>query len=159
MFHNSRLNPCSHPWWIITSVRNSNLGLCFFAFKCCVSQLSVDRFGKNFEGVMTLGQVKSSPNFCAFGPQRAEKRNIWRRKNTILNLNSGLWIWFVMLMKITCCLFHIDVWHLGQSSPMAFYCGRPLLKVQLVHVLRNIEHTLWLRDRSSPPLSYQHLFG
>ena len=48
----------------------------FFPFKCCVSHLSVDRFGKNFEGVMTLGQVKSSPNFCSFGPQRAEKRNI-----------------------------------------------------------------------------------
>ena len=59
-----------------TSVGNSNLGLCFFAFKCCVSQLSVDTFGKTFEGVMTLGQVKSSPNFCSFGPQRGEKRNI-----------------------------------------------------------------------------------
>ena len=30
---------------------------------------------------MTLGQVKSVPNFCLFGPQRAEKGNIWRRKN------------------------------------------------------------------------------
>ena len=74
----------------ITSVRNSNLGLYFFPFKCCVSQLSVDGFGKIFEGVTTLGQVKSSPNFCSFGLQRAEKRNIWRRKNTNLNLNSGL---------------------------------------------------------------------
>ena len=55
----------------IISVRNSNLGLCFSPFKCCVSHLSVDRFGKNFEGVMTLGQVNSSPNFCSFGPQRA----------------------------------------------------------------------------------------
>ena len=27
---------------IISSVRNSNLGLCIFAFKCCVSQLSVN---------------------------------------------------------------------------------------------------------------------
>ena len=60
----------------------------FFPFKCCVSQLSVDRFGKNFEGVMTLGQVNSSPNFYSFGPQRAEKCNIWRRKNTNLNFNS-----------------------------------------------------------------------
>ena len=77
------------------SVRNSNLGLCFFAFKCCVSQLSVDRFCKNFEGVRKLGQVKSSPNFCSFGPQRAEKRNIWRRKNTNLNLNSGLCTWII----------------------------------------------------------------
>ena len=39
---------------------------------------------------MTLGQVKSSPNFCLFGPQRAEKRNIWRQKNTNLNLTAGL---------------------------------------------------------------------
>ena len=28
-------------WLVMSSVRNSNLGLCFFAFKCCVSQLSV----------------------------------------------------------------------------------------------------------------------
>ena len=61
---------------MLSSVRNSDLGLYFFAFKCCVSQLSVDRFGNFFEGVMTLGQVKSSQNFCSFGPQRAEKRNI-----------------------------------------------------------------------------------
>ena len=61
---------------IMTRVRNSNLGLCFFPFKCCVSQLSVDRFGKNFEGVMLLGQAESSPNFSSFGPQRAEKSNI-----------------------------------------------------------------------------------
>ena len=51
-------------------------GFVFFPFKCCVSQLSVDRSGNKFEGVMTLGQVKSSPNFCSFGPQRAEKHNI-----------------------------------------------------------------------------------
>ena len=76
--------PCTR-----TGVRNSNLGLCFFIFKCCVSQLSVARFGQKFEGVMTSGQVKS---FCLFGQQRAEKRNIWRWKNTNLNLNSGLWI-------------------------------------------------------------------
>ena len=76
---------------VTISVRNSNLGLCFFHFECCVSQLSVTRFGNNFEGIMTLGQVKSSPNFCSFGSQRAEKRNIWRRKNTNINLNSGHW--------------------------------------------------------------------
>ena len=35
---------------------------------------SVDRFG-NFGGLMTLGQVKSVPNFCSFGQQRAEERN------------------------------------------------------------------------------------
>ena len=40
------------------------------------SQLSADRFGKNVEGVMTLSQVKSSQNFCSFGPQRVEKRII-----------------------------------------------------------------------------------
>ena len=80
-------------FWMMNIVRNSNLGLYFFPFKCCVSQLSVDRFGKNFEAVMTLGQVKSSLNFCSFGPQRAEKRNIWRRKNRNLNLNSGPWWW------------------------------------------------------------------
>ena len=75
---------------LIFSVWNSNLGFCFFAFKCCVSQLSVYSFGKKFEGVMTLVQVESSPNLCSFGPQRAEKRNIWRWKNKNLNLNSGL---------------------------------------------------------------------
>ena len=32
---------------------------------------------------MNLGQVKSSPNFCSFFPQRAEKRNILRRKNKL----------------------------------------------------------------------------
>ena len=32
----------------------------FFPFKYCVSQLSVDRFGNKFEGVMTLDQIKSS---------------------------------------------------------------------------------------------------
>ena len=75
----------------ITRVRNSNLGLWFSPFKCCVSRLSVDRFGNNFEGWVTLGQVKSSPNFCSFGPQRAEKSNIWRWKNTNVILNSRLW--------------------------------------------------------------------
>ena len=44
-------------------VRNSNLGWRFFAFKCCFSRLSVDRFGKIFEGVMTLGQVKKFTKF------------------------------------------------------------------------------------------------
>ena len=77
--------------WCMTRVRKCNWGWHFFPFKCCVSQLSVDRFGKNFEGVMTLGQVRSSPNFCSFGQQRAEKHNFWRQKNTNLNLNSGLW--------------------------------------------------------------------
>ena len=75
---------------VIIRVRKCNWGWHFSPFKCCVSQLSVDRFGNNFWGLITLGQVKSSPNFCSFGPQRAEERNIWRGKNTKLNLNSGL---------------------------------------------------------------------
>ena len=32
----------------MSSVRHLNLSLYFFRFKCCVSQLSVDRFGKKF---------------------------------------------------------------------------------------------------------------
>ena len=32
---------------VTTRVRNSNLGLCFFTFKCCVSQLSVDQMSRN----------------------------------------------------------------------------------------------------------------
>ena len=31
----------------ITGVRNSNLGLSFLAFKCCVTQLSVDQMSRN----------------------------------------------------------------------------------------------------------------
>ena len=37
---------------VIHRVRNSNLGLCFFPFICCVSQLSVDQMSRhlvNFE--------------------------------------------------------------------------------------------------------------
>ena len=59
-----------------SSVRPINLSLYFFRFKCCVSQLSVDKFGKIFGGLMTLGQFKSVPNFFSFGSQRAEKHNI-----------------------------------------------------------------------------------
>ena len=33
--------------WLIIRVRNSNLGLSFLAFKCCVSQLSVDQMRRN----------------------------------------------------------------------------------------------------------------
>ena len=93
-------------FFMIISVRNSNLGFCFFAFKCCVSQLSVERFGKNFEDQVKLGQVKSSPNFCSFGPQRAEKRNIWRPKKTNLNLNSGLWWWPKTILWSFCDTCH-----------------------------------------------------
>ena len=47
-----------------------------FGEKVAFSWPSVDRFGKFFGGLLTLGQVKSVPNFCQFGPQRAEKRNL-----------------------------------------------------------------------------------
>ena len=66
------LNKIRHRIGLTTRVRNSDLGLCCFPFKCCVSQLSVDRFGENFEGVLTLGQVKN----YQISAQRAEKRNI-----------------------------------------------------------------------------------
>ena len=33
---------------VVTRVRNSNLGLCFFAIKCCVSHLSVDQMSRYF---------------------------------------------------------------------------------------------------------------
>ena len=51
-----------HIWWrtwvgltrcvtlyvcVVSRVRNSNLGLCFPPFKCCVSQLSVDQMSRN----------------------------------------------------------------------------------------------------------------
>ena len=39
-------------------------GLVFLAQKVAFSWLSVDRFGQKFGGLMTLGQVKSVPNFC-----------------------------------------------------------------------------------------------
>ena len=39
-------------------------GLVFLATKVAFSWPSVDRFGKNFGGLMTLGQVKSIQNFC-----------------------------------------------------------------------------------------------
>ena len=55
-------------------------GLVFLASKVVFSWPSVDRFGKNFGGLMTLGQVKSIQNFCKFGPQRAEKHNFWREQ-------------------------------------------------------------------------------
>ena len=47
----------------------------FLAPKVAFSWASVDRFGQNFWGLMTLGQVKSIKNFCLFGPERAEKSN------------------------------------------------------------------------------------
>ena len=45
-------------------VRHFNVGLHFMAAKVAFSCPSVDRFGKYFWGLMTLGQVKSVPNFC-----------------------------------------------------------------------------------------------
>ena len=47
----------------ISSVRPFNLGLHFFASKVVLSCPSVDRFGNFLGGLMTLGQVKSVPNF------------------------------------------------------------------------------------------------
>ena len=46
-----------------------------FGEKVAFSWPSVDRFGKYLGGLMTLGQVKSVPNFCSFGQQRAEECN------------------------------------------------------------------------------------
>ena len=51
----------------MNSVRLFNLGLHFLAPKVALSCLSVDRFGKIFfwgGGLMTIGQIKSVPNFC-----------------------------------------------------------------------------------------------
>ena len=75
---------------LIIRVRNSNLGLCFFPLKCCVSQLSVDRFGKHFEGVMTLGQVKKFTKFLLIWSTESGETQHLKWKNTNLNLNSGL---------------------------------------------------------------------
>ena len=36
----------------------------FFALKVASDWPSVDRFGNNFGGLMTLGLAKSVPNFC-----------------------------------------------------------------------------------------------
>ena len=74
----SRKSPC---WW------KNKRGMKFFAlqspavkfrlvFFCFKSWPSVDRFGKHFGGLVILGQIKSVPNFCSFGPQRAEKRTL-----------------------------------------------------------------------------------
>ena len=40
-------SPTTTPNTGMIRVRNSNLGLCFFAFKCCVSQLSEDQMSSN----------------------------------------------------------------------------------------------------------------
>ena len=39
-------------------------GFVFLASKVAFSRLPVDRIGKQFWGKVTLGQVKSVPNFC-----------------------------------------------------------------------------------------------
>ena len=44
--------------------RKFNLGWRFLASKVAFSWTSVERFGKKIWGLMTLGQVKSVPNFC-----------------------------------------------------------------------------------------------
>ena len=71
-------------------VRKLNLGWCFMASKVAFSWPSVNRFGKNIWGHMTLGQVKIVPNFCQFGPQGAEKHNFWKKKNANPNYITGL---------------------------------------------------------------------
>ena len=48
---------------MIHRVRLFNVGLHFLAEKVAFPCLSVDRFGKKFWGLMTLGHVKSVPNF------------------------------------------------------------------------------------------------
>ena len=48
---------------VMTRVRKLNLGWRFSASKVEFSWPSVDRFWQNL-GLMTLGQVKSVPNFC-----------------------------------------------------------------------------------------------
>ena len=50
--------------YLICRVRLFNVGLHFLAAKVAFSCPSVDRFGNNFWGLMTLGQVESVPNFC-----------------------------------------------------------------------------------------------
>ena len=47
-----------------TSIVIEVQGLVILAQKVAFSWLSVDRFGQKFGGLMTLGQVKSVPNFC-----------------------------------------------------------------------------------------------
>ena len=74
--------------FLISRVWKLNLGWCFLALKVGFSWPSVDRFCKNLVILMTLGQVKSVPNFCSVGPQRVEKHNIW--KNANLNYISAL---------------------------------------------------------------------
>ena len=49
---------------VILRVRLFNVGLHFLAEKFAFPCLSVDRFGKNFWGLITLGHVKSVPYFC-----------------------------------------------------------------------------------------------
>ena len=48
---------------VVIRVRLFNVGLHFFAEKVAFPCPSVDRFGKIVWGLMTLGQVKSVPNF------------------------------------------------------------------------------------------------
>ena len=67
-------NRSAHGYMI--RVRKFNLGWYFFPSKVSFSWPSVDRFGKKFWGLMTLGQFRSVPNFFSFGSQRAEKHNI-----------------------------------------------------------------------------------
>ena len=68
----------------IIRVRLFNVGLQFLAAKVAFSCPSADRFGKKNLGLITWGQIKSVPNFCWFGLQRAEKCNFWMKKTLTL---------------------------------------------------------------------------
>ena len=48
---------------VIISVRNSNLGLCFFAFKCCVSQALCGPNGQKFGELLTWPKVITPSKF------------------------------------------------------------------------------------------------
>ena len=66
-------------------------------------------------GTYYRSEVISSPTFCSFGPQRAEIRNIWRGKNTNLNLTSGLCTWYSGGNPIRFLLFPRAVWIIHSS--------------------------------------------
>ena len=78
-------------WCLMYRVRPLNLSFCFFAFKCCVSRLSVDQIK-----LLTCPKVISPLFSPQIYPQRAKKRNIWSEKNTNLNLTDGLY-WCIRL--------------------------------------------------------------
>ena len=66
-------NTISEP--VTTRVRKLNLGCRFLLQKLRFLGRQWTDLAKKIWGLMTIGQVRSVPNFCQFGPQRAEKRN------------------------------------------------------------------------------------